>query len=73
MHGLHDLSPLGAGLGSPATGVGIKYNRSTLKVTIADPHKVLDGFAGHQLLLTGYASDAAARLKVCFQAPVNIC
>ena len=63
----------GAGLGRPATGVGIKYNRSTLRVTIVDPHKVLNGFAGRQLLLTGYTRDAAARLNVCFQAPVDIC
>ena len=53
--------------------MGIKYNRHSLKVTIADPRKVLDGFAGRQLLLTGYTRDAAARLNVCFQAAVNIC
>ena len=62
-----------AGLGRPATGVSIKYNRSTLNVTIADPHKVLDDFAGRQLLLTGYTRDAAARLNACFQVPVSIC
>ena len=53
--------------------MGIKYNRHLLEVTIADPHKVLNGFAGRVLLLTGYTRDAASRLTVCFQAPVHIC
>ena len=69
----HKSPALGAGLGRPATGVSVKYNRSTLEVTIADPHKVLNGFAGRQLLLTGYTFDAALRLNVCLQASVQIC
>ena len=62
-----------AGLGRPATGVGIKYNRNSLRVTIADPDRVLDAAAGRVLSITGYTRDAAARLNVCFQASVRVC
>ena len=62
-----------AGLGRPVTGVGIKYNRNSLRVTLADPDRVLDATAGRVLSITGYTRDAAARLNVCFQAPVRVC
>ena len=65
--------PLRAGLGRPASGVGIKYNRNSLRLTIADPNRVLDAVPGRVLSISGYTRDAAAGLNVCFQAPIRVC
>ena len=53
--------------------MGIKYNRNSLRITLADPGRVLDAAAGRVLSITGYTRDAAARLDVCFQAPIRVC
>ena len=61
------------GLHERVTGISIKHNAHTLKVTLFDGREALSFNYGSTLLLTGYALDAAAGLNVCFQASVYVC
>jgi hypothetical protein len=63
----------GAGLGQPTTGISVKQNAHTLKLTFNDPHQVIADASGATLQLTGYAKDAPTGLNVCFTAAVRIC
>ena len=62
-----------AGLGQPTTGISVKRNAHTLKLTFNDPQQVIANARGATLLLTGYARDASTGLNVCFNASVRVC
>ena len=63
----------GAGLGQPTTGISVKRNAHTLRLTFNDPQQVIVHARGATLLLTGYAKDAPTGLNVCFSASVGVC
>ncbi len=63
----------GAGLGQSTTGITVKRNAHTLKLTFDDPHQVVANAHGATLQLTGYAMDAPTGLNACFTAAVRTC
>lgn len=67
----------GAGLGQPTTGISVKQNAHTLKLTFNDPHQIIANARGATLKLTGYAKDArpgstSASLPTSASADCNI-
>ena len=62
-----------AGLGRPTTGISVKHNANTLKLTFSDPRHILSRHSGSTLQLTGYAKDAPTGLNVCITANVRVC
>ena len=62
-----------AGLGQPTTGLTVKRNAHTLKLTFNDPNRVIARSSDAMLQLTGHAKDAPTGLNVCFTADVHVC